>query len=136
MAENTRSSFSGRYTLVWVVLLVGFGFYVIDIVIDVFVFQSGTLQEEIFNPTHQEIWMRASVFLVTIAFAIYIQYLLRREQQTSKRALTAERFLNSVIDNIPSTVFIKDADELRFVRVNQTGERLLGLTTQELLAGC
>ena len=133
MAENTRSASSGRYTLVWVVLLVGIGFYVADIIIDVYVFQSGTLQEEIFNPSHKEIWMRASVFLVTIAFAIYIQYLLRREQQTSKRALTAERFLNSVIDNIPSMVFIKDADELRFVRVNQTGERLLGLTTQELL---
>lgn len=133
MAEKTRSAFSGRYTLVWVVLLAGLGFYVTDIVIDVFVFQRGTLQEEIFNPSHHEIWMRASVFLVAIAFAIYIQYLLRREQQTSKRALTAERFLNSVIDNIPSMIFIKDADELRFVRVNQTGERMLGLTAQELI---
>ena len=104
MAEKTRSAFSGRYTLVWVVLLAGLGFYVTGIIIDVFVFQRGTLQEEIFNPSHHEIWMRASVFLVAIAFAIYIQYLLRREQQTSKRALTAESFLNSVIDNIPSMI--------------------------------
>ena len=131
MAKN--SSTPSRYTIVWIGLLVGLGFYVADIIIDVFVFRSGTFIEELLNPTYHEIWMRTSVLLVAVAFAIYVQLLLRREREASERTKTAERFLNSVFDNIPSMVFIKDARELRFVRVNHTGEKLLGLTTHELI---
>ena len=132
MAKN-NSTPSGRYTIIWIVLLVGVGFYVTDIIIDVFIFRNGTLKEEILNPGYYEVWMRSAVFLVAIAFAIYIQLLLRNEHKTSERAKTAEKFLNSVIDNIPNMIFIKDATELRFIRVNHAGEQLLGLTTKELL---
>ena len=132
MAKN-NSTTSGRYTIIWIGLLVGLGFYVADIIIDVFVFRSGTFIEELLNPAYHEIWMRTSVLLVAVAFAIYVQLLLKREHKTSDRAKTAESFLNSVFDNIPSMVFIKDARELRFVRVNHTGEKLLGLSSQELI---
>jgi len=130
---NKGSTPPVRHTIIWVGLLVGIGFYIADIVIDVFVFRSGTLLEEILNPTYHEVWMRTSVLLVAVAFAIYVQILLQRERETSERAKTAETFLNSIVDNIPNMVFIKDAAELRFLRVNRTGERLLGLTTRELL---
>jgi len=132
MAKN-NSTPSGRYTIIGIGLLMGLGFYVADIIIDVFVFRSGTLHEEILNPTYHEMWMRMTVFIVAVSFAIYVQILLRREHEISERVKTAERFLNSVVDNIPSMVFIKDARELRFIRVNHTGEQLLGLTTKELI---
>ncbi len=44
-----------------------------------------------------------------------------------------EAFLNNVVDNIPYMIFVKDAQDLRFVRVNQTGEALLGQSTASLL---
>ena len=132
MAKN-NSTPTGRYTIILIGLLVGLGFYVTDIIVDVFVFHSGTFIEELLNPTYHEIWMRTSVLVVAVAFAIYVQILLKREHKTSDRAKTAESFLNSVVDNIPSMVFIKDARELRFVRVNNTGEKLLGLSSQELI---
>jgi PAS domain S-box-containing protein len=132
MTEN-NSALSGRYNIIWVGLVVGLGFYVADIIIDVFVFHSGTLKEEILNPTEHEMWMRMTVLIVAVAFSIYIQLLLGREQKISERVKTTEKFLNSVIDNIPNMIFIKDAEELRFIRVNQTGEQLLGLTTKELI---
>jgi len=120
MANNNSSSTpSGRYIIIWIGFLVGLGFYVADIIIDVFVFRSGTLKEEILNPTYHEVWMRTTVLIVAVAFAIYVQLLLKREHKTSDRAKTAESFLNSVFDN--------------FVRVNHTGEKLLGLSSQELI---
>jgi PAS domain S-box-containing protein len=124
---------AARYTIIWIGLLVGIGFYITDIFVDVFVFRHGPLMEKILNPTYHEVWMRMSVILVAVAFATYVQILLLRERKTSDRAKTAETFLNSIVDNIPSMIFIKDAGELRFMRVNHTGERLLGLTTRELL---
>jgi PAS domain S-box-containing protein len=132
MAKNNSTS-PGRYTIISIGLIVGVGFYIADIIIDVFVFRSGTLSEEILEPSNHEMWMRATVFIVAVAFAIYVQVLIRRINNTGERALTAERFLNSVVDNIPSMVFIKDAKELRFIRVNHTGEQLLGLSNRELV---
>ncbi len=44
-----------------------------------------------------------------------------------------ESFLNSVVENIPYMIFVKDAQDLRFVRFNRAGEQLLGMTTGALL---
>jgi len=46
---------------------------------------------------------------------------------------TSEVFLESIVENIPHMIFVKDASELRFVRFNKAGEALLGHTRQELL---
>jgi PAS domain S-box-containing protein len=45
----------------------------------------------------------------------------------------SESFLDSVIENIPHMVFVKDAKELRFVRFNRAGEDLLGFSRHDLL---
>lgn len=41
--------------------------------------------------------------------------------------------LVSILENIPDMVFIKDAQHLRFVFINQAGEELLGIPASELL---
>ncbi len=45
----------------------------------------------------------------------------------------AHMFLDSIVDNIPDTIFVKDAEQLRFERVNRACEQLLGRTRAELL---
>ena len=42
-------------------------------------------------------------------------------------------FLDSIIENIPAMVFVKEAADLRFVRFNRAGEELLGYDRSELL---
>ncbi len=42
-------------------------------------------------------------------------------------------FLESIIENIPAMVFMKDARELRFERFNRAGEELLGLSRDQLI---
>jgi PAS domain S-box-containing protein len=42
-------------------------------------------------------------------------------------------FLDSIIENIPNMVFVKDADELRFVRFNRAGEELIGHSRDDLI---
>ncbi len=41
--------------------------------------------------------------------------------------------LQSIVENLPDMVFVKDAAELRFVRFNRAGERLLGFAQGDLL---
>lgn len=42
-------------------------------------------------------------------------------------------FLDSVIQNLPHMVFVKDARELRFVRFNKAGEDLLGFRAEDMM---
>lgn len=43
------------------------------------------------------------------------------------------QFLDTIVENIPDMVFVKDADRLSFVRFNRAGEELLGVARAELL---
>ena len=45
----------------------------------------------------------------------------------------SRHFMDSLVENLPEMVFVKDARELRFVRVNRAAEKLLGLTRQTLI---
>ena len=54
-------------------------------------------------------------------------------QQVEKNLRTSESFLNSVIENIPNMIFVKDAKDLRFVRFNKAGEELLGYSRESLI---
>ncbi|MBK8422564.1 MAG: CHASE domain-containing protein [Elusimicrobia bacterium] len=54
------------------------------------------------------------------------------------RTLTLEMrqsvlFLDSVLHEMPSVVYVKDAEKLRFVHVNPAGERLLGISRWEMI---
>ncbi len=42
-------------------------------------------------------------------------------------------FLRSIVEHIPYMIFVKDAENLRFVRFNRAGEELLGYTRDELI---
>ncbi|SEK11081.1 ATP-binding protein [Paraburkholderia diazotrophica] len=56
------------------------------------------------------------------------------ERQHAEEAVReSENFLNSIVENIPDTVFVKEASTLRFVRFNKAAEQLLGYRREELL---
>ncbi|MCC8404893.1 response regulator [Paraburkholderia sp. MMS20-SJTN17] len=56
------------------------------------------------------------------------------ERQRAEDAVReSETFLNSIIENIPDMVFVKEAATLHFVRCNKATERLLGYRREELL---
>ena len=42
-------------------------------------------------------------------------------------------FLDSIVENIPNMIFVKDAADLRFVRFNRAGEELLGFPREQLI---
>ena len=51
---------------------------------------------------------------------------LTREKRSEAETRTLNKFLDSIIENIPAMVFVKDARDLRFERFNRAGEELLG----------
>ena len=54
-------------------------------------------------------------------------------RQSKHTLMETKNFLDSVIENLPSMVFVKDAAHLRFVRFNKAGEELTGYSRADLL---
>ena len=59
-----------------------------------------------------------------------MENLLREREQELKKS---QMFLNSVIENIPNMIFVKDAKDLKFVKFNKAGEELLGYLEKDLI---
>jgi len=55
------------------------------------------------------------------------------KKKAEERLVSSEHFLDSVVNNIPNMIFVKDAKDLRFVRFNKAGEDLLGYKQNELV---
>src|SRR5713101_5735355 len=95
-------------------------------------------------PLSEEDIMLLETLATRAARAIAIAQLMRDQKLTAGQLETtaarraeelgaANHFLDSMIENIPNMIFVKDAKELRFVRLNRAGEDLLGFTGDELM---
>lgn len=42
-------------------------------------------------------------------------------------------FLDTILENIPDMIFVKDAQNLRFLNINKAGEAILGMNREELI---
>ncbi|MGH7537028.1 MAG: response regulator [Gemmatimonadales bacterium] len=75
--------------------------------------------------------------LLAVAFVLVSGLLFSRDVTQRARAEAdvrrARGFLDSIVEEIPHMVFIKDAKDLRFVRFNRAGEELLGYSRDELI---
>ncbi|WKE65445.1 diguanylate cyclase [Gallaecimonas kandeliae] len=59
----------------------------------------------------------------------------RELEKANRRVKEREDLLSSVVDNLPLTLIIKDANSLRYLQVNKAAEELMGLPRDKLL-GC
>lgn len=69
--------------------------------------------------------------LLTPFAQMQVNLQLRKQSQESLR--TTNLFLDSIIENIPSMLFLKDAKELRFARINQATEEVTGFSRSDFL---
>lgn len=55
-----------------------------------------------------------------------------QQRKQEEKLRWANTFLDSIVENIPDMIFLKDAKERRFIRINRAGEDLLGYSRQEM----
>ena len=67
-----------------------------------------------------------SSFASHLAVSLDRVNLLDQRKQTQEALRENEKFLSNVVENIPAMIFIKDAKDLKFVKLNKAGEQLLG----------
>ena len=55
------------------------------------------------------------------------------QQRMQREADRAQKFLLTVIESVPSTVIVKDARDLKYVLINQAGEKFYGLPRSKVI---
>ncbi len=83
-------------------------------------------------------WLRTSKLPLRAADGRVIGVLCTYEDITEQRRAhealrESEQFLDNIVENIPHMVFVKDARDLRFVRLNRAGELLNGYSREDLI---
>ena len=56
-----------------------------------------------------------------------------KQKQADEEIHRVTAFLNSIVENIPDMIFVKDAKELRYILFNRGGEELLGYSRDKIL---
>lgn len=80
---------------------------------------------------HMNKLQKADVLIKQRSEKIEVQ---NEELQIAKtKSEDSETFLNNIFDHIPNMIFVKNADDLRFVSFNKAGEQFMGYTRAELI---
>ena len=77
------------------------------------------------------IGLLAFLLLLTLIIQLSLSVVKRRKAESKLQA--NETFLSSVLENIPDLVVVKDAENLRFLRVNRMAERYFGKSMDEII---
>lgn len=75
----------------------------------------------------------AYLFIYRAIFAATIEKPYKNLYDSERELQNKTLLLDSIIENIPNMIFLKDAKELRFKLFNKAGETLLGLNRNDLL---
>lgn len=83
-----------------------------------------------FGPTEVNVLNR---FAALAALALDNARLLEDSRRQVTQRQTTEQFLDSLLESLPTMLFVKDAQNLRFVRWNKAGEEITGRSRREFL---
>ena len=75
----------------------------------------------------------AALGLVMLAGLMFLSRSFAARRRAERETEQAHSFLDSIVENIPHMIFVKDAEDLRFIRFNRAGEKLLGVPRTELI---
>jgi PAS domain S-box-containing protein len=89
----------------------------------------GTLERSYFETRYNPIIDEHNKVIGATAFAINVT----DRKNAENELLNTNRFLDTILENIPNMLFVKDAEHLRFLSMNKAGEQLLGYLRNDLI---
>ncbi|MEI7663861.1 MAG: PAS domain S-box protein, partial [Bacteroidota bacterium] len=87
--------------------------------------RSGTIMDGLFSG--EIIESQGKTYFLTVMTDI------TDRKQAEEEIRHTNSLLDSIVKNIPNMIFLKDAENLRFVQFNRAGEEMLGIPAEEML---
>ena len=132
MKQTGDQTETPRYLFIWMGVLFGLGFWFVDMLVDVVVFNEGTLRGQLLHPSATELTMRLSFLVLSSCFGIFAAVTLQRQQAARVRANDAELHLEMLLDSAAEYIFLIDSGGA-IVRANQSVFRDSGFTPDEMM---
>lgn len=89
----------------------------------------GELEQFYFETRYNPIINNKNEVIGVTAFSQNISERIKAEEQL----IETNKFLDTILENLPNMLFVKDAKELKFLRFNHAGEKLLGYSREDLI---
>jgi len=128
-----------RWKLIWVSIGLGIIYWTVDILSDVFIFNEGTISQQIISPEPPEVVARLFVSLFVIVFGIYVQHLINKQRRIQKTLIGTEGQYRLLFHNSPVGIFTYDAHlqitdcNNRFIEILKSSrEKIIGLDMNTL----
>ncbi len=94
-----------------------------------------TTEYKIFMPqTQRELWFAATISAITDTTVLWVARDITQRKILEQDLHRSQQFLNTIVENIPLAIFVKDAqNDFRYVLWNPGAERLYGSKAEETL---
>ena len=132
MKQTSDQAKTPRYLFIWIGVLFGLGYWFVDMLVDVVVFNEGTLGSQLLHPSATEFMMRLSFLVLSSCFGIFATVTLQRQQAARVRAADAEMHLEVLLDSAAEYIFLIDSGGA-ILRANQSVFRDSGFTPDEMM---
>ncbi len=132
MKQTSDQAETPRYLFIWIGVLFGLGYWFVDMLVDVVVFNEGTLGSQLLHPSATEFMMRLSFLVLSSCFGIFAAVTLQRQQAARVRATDAEMHLEVLLDSAAEYIFLIDSGGA-ILRANQSVFRDSGFTPDEMM---
>ena len=132
MKQTSDQAKTPRYLFIWIGVLFGLGYWFVDMLVDVVVFNEGTLGSQLLHPSATEFMMRLSFLVLSSGFGIFAAITLQREQAARVSAHDAEMRLKVLFDSAAEYIFLVNT-EGEILRANQSVFSDSGFTPDEMI---
>ena len=116
---------------VWLSLVFCGLYWILDSLVNAFIFDIGSISGQIFSPNTQTIWTRTLVSFILISSGALAQSIAYKRMKVERALRFSEEKYSSLFQNCSEAIFIHDLQG-RIQDANQKGLLILGYTKQEL----
>lgn len=131
MFERKKNGFFAAPNMILVGISLGLLFWLIDPCIDYFLLGRGSLPQDIFSPSSDEIWFRSFVSFIFIVFGFYVESISTQQRKAEKRLAQTVAMQKAAFESAADGLLVVDENR-NVAEYNQKFLNLWGLTPEEM----
>ncbi|MEE9168373.1 MAG: PAS domain S-box protein, partial [bacterium] len=118
--------------LVSVALGLGVSFWILDSAIDAFIFNEGSLFQQLLTPSPTELWMRLFVMALLILFSRYASLIAGKRKRAEEALQESAEQYRILVEQSADAIYVLQDD--KYTLVNKAWENLFGYSREEALS--
>ncbi len=111
---------------------VGAVYWVVDSLVDAYVFRAGSFISQLFTSSAKELWVRLLAMFLFVFAGVFAQIVINRHKRTERKLSAMEQDLSSAFDNAAIGMIMLNL-EGKFIRSNKTFCRMVGYSEEEIV---